>query len=162
MSRHRHEYDLALRWTGNTGSGTSTYRGYTRDHEVAIPGVTTLLASSDPAFRGDPGRVNPEQLMVAAVAQCHLLTYLHLTVQHGLVVTSYDDRPHGVMVTAPDGSGQFEQIVLRPRVVIVSADPGDADRAAALHADVGDFCFIARSVNFPIHHLPVVTLEPPG
>lgn len=162
MSRHRHEYDLALRWTGNTGSGTGTYGGYARDHEVTVPGVTTLFGSSDPAFRGDPTRVNPEQLLVAAVAQCHLLTYLHLAVRHGLVVTSYDDRPHGVMVTAPDGSGQFEQIVLRPRVTIASNDSGDADRAARLHAEVGDFCFIARSVNFPIHHQPVVSLAPPG
>lgn len=162
MAGHRHEYDLTLRWTGNTGSGTSTYRGYARDHEVAIPGVTTLLGSSDPAFRGDPSRVNPEQLLVAAVAQCHLLTYLHLAVQNGLVVTAYDDRPHGVMVTAPDGSGQFQQIVLRPQVTIASSDAADADRAVRLHGDVGDFCFIARSVNFPIRHEPVVTLVSEG
>ncbi len=162
MTGPRHEYDLALRWTGNTGTGTSTYRGYSRDHEVEISGVATLLGSSDPAFRGDPSRVNPEQLLVAAVAQCHLLTYLHLAVRHSLVVTSYDDRPRGVMVTSPDGSGRFEQITLRPRVTIASADPADAETATHLHGQVGDYCFIARSVNFPIHHEPVVILEPPA
>lgn len=162
MAGHRHEYHLTVRWTGNTGTGTRSYRGYARDHEVEIPGVPTLLGSSDPTFRGDPARVNPEQLLVAAVAQCHLLTYLHLAVQHELVVTSYDDHPHGVMVTAPDGSGQFESITLRPRVTIASADPADAATAARLHGEVGAYCFIARSVNFPIHHEPVVTLEPPG
>lgn len=161
MAGHRHEYDLALRWTGNTGTGTSTYRAYARDHEVEIPGVTTLLASSDPTFRGDSSRVNPEQLLVAAVAQCHLLTYLHLAVLNDLVVTAYDDRPHGLMVTSSDGSGQFDSITLRPRVTIASADPADAETAARLHGAVGDYCFIARSVNFPIHHEPVITLEPP-
>lgn len=162
MTGHRHEYDLTLRWTGNRGTGTSSYRAYGRDHEVEIPGVTTLLASSDPTFHGDPSRVNPEQLLVAAVAQCHLLTYLHLAANHGLVVTAYDDRPHGMMVTQRDGSGQFEQIVLRPRVTLASSDPADAELAERLHGDVGDYCFIARSVNFPIYYEPEVVLALAG
>lgn len=152
-----HHYTLTLDWTGNLGTGTSTYRGYTRDHEVAAPPAPTILGSSDPAFRGDPTRWNPEQLLLASLSQCHLLWYLHLATTAGVVVIGYRDEPTGTMVEEPDGSGRFVEVVLNPRVTI-SAD-GDQEVAQSLHAKVGEFCFIARSVNFPVRHRPVVVRE---
>ncbi len=148
-----HRYDLELRWTGNLGAGTTGFRAFTRDHDVSAAGVPTLAGSADPAFRGDASRWNPEQLLVAALAQCHLLTYLWLAVQEGIVVVDYTDSPTATMLTEPDGSGRFAEATLRPRVSVT--DAGDVERAQALHDRVGDYCFIARSINFPLHHEPV-------
>lgn len=156
MINHSHHYDLSLVWTGNRGSGTSGYRAYGRDHTVAAEGAGTLAGSADPTFRGDPQRWNPEQLLVAALAQCHLLTYLHLCVQAAIVVVGYTDEPHGEMITDPAGAGQFASVTLRPQVTIT--DPARIAEAVALHDRVGDYCFIARSVNFPIHHEARVTV----
>jgi organic hydroperoxide reductase OsmC/OhrA len=148
-----HHYSLDLVWTGNTGEGTSSYRGYSRQHDLtAAPG--TLPGTADPAFRGVADRWNPEQLFIASIAQCHLLTYLWLCVGSGVVVTAYQDAPSGVMQEEADGSGRFTSVTLRPRVTIAAGS--DPDVARALHDRVADYCFIARSVSIPVHHEPVV------
>ena len=151
-----HHYELELTWTGNTGVGTSGYRSYRRDHEItAEPGV--LPGTADPFFRGVPDRWNPEQLFVASLAQCHLLTYLWLCVREHVVVTGYTDSPTGLMVEEADGSGRFAHVTLRPRVTIAAGS--DPAVALALHDQVGDYCFIARSVSIPVHHEPTVVVE---
>jgi organic hydroperoxide reductase OsmC/OhrA len=147
-----HSYQLALRWTGNNGSGTTSYRAYRRDHEVHAPGKPVLAGSSDPAFRGDPRRWNPEELLVASLAQCHMLWYLHLAATAGVVVVEYTDNATGTMIEDEDGGGQFSQVVLRPMVTV--AELQMAARADSLHDDVPAKCFINRSVNFPVHHRP--------
>jgi organic hydroperoxide reductase OsmC/OhrA len=114
--------------------------------------VPELLGSADATFHGDRDRWNPELLLVTALAQCHMLSYLHVAVQAGVVVTDYTDSAEGTMVLNPDGSGQFSSVTLRPRVRL--ADPAQADLANSLHADAAGKCFIARSVNFPVHHQP--------
>ncbi|MGG7308810.1 OsmC family protein [Curtobacterium sp. AB451] len=145
-----HDYSIELTWTGNTGTGTNSYRGFSRDHEVAAAGTETILGSSDPAFRGDATRWNPEQLYLASIAQCHMLWYLHLATQARLVVTGYSDNPTGIMIEEATGAGQFESVTLHPTVTIASgSDPAVAEE---LHERVGDYCFIARSINTPIHH----------
>ncbi len=150
-----HRYETKVRWTGNTGSGTSDYRGYRRDHEIHGDGKPAILGSSDPAFRGDAGRWNPEELLVAALAQCHMLWYLHLCAAAGVVVTDYSDTPFGTMtMDATGGGGHFTDVVLRPAVT--AADPSMADKALALHDEINAFCFIARSVNFSVRHEPTV------
>ncbi|WP_040424314.1 OsmC family protein [Agromyces subbeticus] len=147
-----HHYDLGLHWTGNLGTGTATYRGYGRDHEVTADGLPPIPGSSDLSFRGDPARWNPEQLLVASIAQCHMLWYLHLAAGAGVVVTDYADTPTGAMLEEPNGSGQFSEVTLRPRVTIdANSDPHLAEE---LHERVGDYCFIARSVNFAVLHEP--------
>lgn len=145
-----HHYEIAVAWTGNTGSGTTSLRSYSRDHVVTAAGPDAIAGSSDPAFRGDPARWNPEQLFVAALAQCHMLWYLALAAEAGLVVTAYEDRPAGVMIEQAGGAGEFERVTLRPTVTIEAA--GDAALAERLHHRVADYCFIARSVKTPIHH----------
>jgi organic hydroperoxide reductase OsmC/OhrA len=150
-----HHYEMIVRWTGNTGSGTSDYRAYQRDHEVHADGKPVLPGSSDPAFRGNAARWNPEELLVASLAQCHMLWYLHLSAVGGVVVTDYVDTPVGtMMMDATGGGGQFTDVVLRPAVTV--ADPSMADKAMALHDEINAVCFIARSVNFPVRHQPTV------
>ncbi len=150
-----HGYDISVTWTGNRGTGTSGYRAYDRDHDVSADGLPAIAASSDPAFRGDPGRWNPELEFTAALSQCHMLWYLHLCADAGVTVLSYADDAHGVMAEADDGGGHFTEVVLRPRVTVASADMIEA--ATALHGEAHTKCFIANSVNFPVRHEPVVT-----
>ncbi len=149
-----HTYDVTVTWTGDDGEGTATYRSYRRDNVVTAGGPPDLAGSADPTFRGDVTRWNPEQLLVAALSQCHLLTYLHLCALNDVVVTGYVDEAHGEMALNPDHSGQFESVTLRPQVTVT--EEAMVERATALHHGVPALCFIARSVNFPVHHEPVV------
>ncbi len=151
MAEHR--YQLTVRWTGDRGGGTTGYRDYDRTHEVSAAGKPTIAGSSDPAFRGDATRWNPEELLVASLSQCHLLWYLHLATTAGVVVLEYQDDPIATMAENPDGSGQFSEVLLRPRVRVGQA--AMVERAQSLHGQVGAFCFIARSVNFPVRHRPI-------
>jgi organic hydroperoxide reductase OsmC/OhrA len=144
-----HRYETTVTWTGNTGTGTSSYRDYQRAHEISADGKPMIPGSSDPAFRGDPARWNPEELLVAALSQCHMLSFLSLCAVEGVVVTGYRDHAAGTMAETPDGGGHFEQVVLRPAVSFAS--PADAERAAELHERAHHLCFIASSVNFPVH-----------
>lgn len=150
-----HHYQVTVRWTGNLGAGTADYRAYGRNHEIEIPGKPGLAGSSDPAFRGDAARHNPEDLLVASVSACHMLWYLHLCATAGVVVTDYRDEATGEMALAADGAGRFTGVTLRPHVAIAAGS--DATRAVALHEDAHRKCFIANSVNFPIAIEPMVT-----
>ncbi|RYC17869.1 OsmC family protein [Ciceribacter ferrooxidans] len=156
MSGRHHEYSTTVTWIGNRGTGTSGYRDYSRDHVIAAGAKPDIPGSADPAFRGDAERWNPEDLLVASVSACHKLWYLHLCAVNGVVVTAYEDHAEGLMVTEEDGSGRFAEVVLRPRVTISS---GDRERAASLHHDAHEKCFIANSVNFPVRCEPVIVTD---
>ncbi|CAG7612770.1 OsmC family protein [Leucobacter soli] len=149
-----HEYTVGIEWLGNRGTGTSGYRDYGRQLVVRAAGKEhTIEASADRSFHGDKDRWNPEELLVAALAQCHLLSYLHMAVRAGVVVTAYTDEPRGTMVQEGLG-GRFTEVVLRP--VVTVADEAMADRARAAHAEAYEHCFIANSVNFPVRHEPTI------
>ncbi len=155
-AHHLHHYSIQLTWTGNHGQGTAGYKAYGRDHEITAPGKPVLRASSDVIFRGDPDRYNPEELLVAALSSCHMLTYLHLCADAGIRVVHYRDKAHGTMQFDPGGSepGRFTEVVLQPRV---SLAPGsDGELAQALHEKARLACFIANSVNFPVRCEPKV------
>ncbi|MEV7649805.1 OsmC family protein [Arthrobacter sp. NPDC089319] len=154
MDLSQHHYAVSLHWTGNRGDGTASYRGYGRDHVVRAAGLPDLAGTADPTFHGDKDRWNPEQLLLTALSQCHMLSYLHIAVKNGIVVTAYDDDAEGTLRLNRDGSGEFTSVTLRPRVAI--ADAGQAELAQRLHGDANKVCFIARSVNFPVLHEPVV------
>jgi len=150
-----HTYEATVTWTGNLGDGTAGYKSYTRDHDISCPGKPIVRGSADPAFRGDADRYNPEDMLVAALSACHMLWYLHLCSSAGVVVTAYEDAADGVMQThPPDGAGEFARVTLRPRVTI-SAE-SDAKTAKRLHETANKNCFVARSVNFPVHHEPEI------
>jgi organic hydroperoxide reductase OsmC/OhrA len=151
-----HHYRVDLRWTGNSGAGTASYGGYGRDHVLSVPGQPAILGSSDPAFRGDAARWNPEQLLVASLSACHQLWYLHLCADAGVVVLAYADAAEGAMAEAADGVGQFTSVTLRPEVTVSAGS--DAAAAIALHAAAAARCFIARSMAFPVRHEPVVSV----
>jgi organic hydroperoxide reductase OsmC/OhrA len=152
-----HRYALSVTWTGNTGDGTSSYRGYRRTHTVAAEGPPELLGSADRTFHGDRDRWNPEQLLLASLSQCHMLSYLHVCVREGVVVTDYVDEATGSMTTDADGSGRFTEVVLHPRVTV--ADAGMVDAATKAHHRASQLCFIANSVSFPVHHEPDVRVR---
>lgn len=153
----QHTYNIDLQWTGNTGTGTSSYAGYRRDHSFSCAGKPMVAASSDPAFRGDPTRYNPEELLVASLSSCHMLWYLHLCAVNKVAVLEYQDAAVGTMEERPDGSGVFVRVVLRPVVKIRAGD--DRAKAISLHHDAHRYCFIANSVNFPVEVEPVVSEE---
>ncbi|TFD64707.1 MULTISPECIES: OsmC family protein [unclassified Cryobacterium] len=152
-----HEYAVRVEWTGNRGTGTSHYKAYGRDHLISPAGRASaekvpILGSSDSTFHGDNDRWNPEELLLAALSQCHLLSYLHVAVRNGITVTAYTDAPVGTMEQVA-GGGHFTAVTLRPRVTIT--DPEQVEFAQSLHAEAALACFIAASVNFPVGHEPV-------
>ena len=153
MPGMQHHYATELTWTGNTGEGTSTYRTYRRTHEVTAAGKPPIAGSSDPHYRGDADRWNPEELLVASLSQCHLLSFLHMAATAGVVVVGYTDSATGTMT--PDGvGGRMTEVVLHP--VVTVAEAGMAERCAELHQQAHAACFIASSVNFPVRHEPTV------
>ena len=150
-----HAYTVTVTWSGNSGTGTSSYRGYERAHTVHAAGKPPVPCSSDPAFRGDRARYNPEELLVASLSSCHMLWYLHLASVAGIVVQAYEDIAEGVM-TEQRGGGAFTEVVLAPEITLA---PGtDLQQARALHAEAHAKCFIANSVNFPVRHEPVFAI----
>ena len=156
----QHTYEVGVVWTGNLGNGSSTYRGYTRDYDIACKGKPVLKGSADPGYLGDVARHNPEDMMLASLSACHMLWYLHLCTVNKVVVTAYEDQAEGVMELNPDGSGQFGRVTLRPRVTITSES--DAETAARLHEKAHAMCFIARSVNFAVDHEPETVIAQTG
>ena len=146
-----HTYTVTVTWTGNTGTGTARYGGYERAHEVIVRGKPGIPGSSDPAFRGDRTRYNPEEMLVASLSACHMLWYLHLCSTEGIVVQAYQDIAEGVMVENESG-GRFREVVLQPEITVA---PGtDLEKARSLHGEANRKCFIANSVNFPVRHDP--------
>lgn len=146
-----HDYTVRAEWTGNRGLGTTGYRDYSRDVTLRIEGKPELLASSDKPFRGDPSRWNPEDLLVAALSECHLLSYLHAAVRAGVVVLAYRDTATGIMVEDGRGGGSFREVTLHPIVTV--AEESMRAAADAAHQQAAQWCFIANSVNFPVRHV---------
>ncbi|MDQ1137446.1 organic hydroperoxide reductase OsmC/OhrA [Microbacterium sp. SORGH_AS 1204] len=151
-----HHYRLRSTWTGDRGSGTSGYRDYDRAVTLEVDGKPAIAASADKPFRGDPAKWNPEELLLAALSECHLLSYLHACVTVGVVVTAYEDDASGTMREDGNSGGAFTEVVLRPRVRVVEESMVEAARAA--HRQAREWCFIANSVNFPVRHEPEITV----
>lgn len=150
-----HHYNIKMEWIGNTGHGTAGYTAYNRNHvysgqdkAIDIPG------SSDPSFRGDPKRYNPEELLVASLSSCHMLWYLHLCSVNKIIVTAYVDEATGVMEETSNGSGRFKEVTLYPKVTIEKE--AKVEKAIALHQQAHKMCFIANSCNFTIQHKPEI------
>jgi organic hydroperoxide reductase OsmC/OhrA len=146
-----HHFESTVTWTGNQGTGTSTYRTYSRNYEITGEGKSAVIpGSSAPAFRGDKTRYNPEDLLIASLSACHMLWVLHLCAEAKITVVEYVDTASGTMTLNPDGSGQFSEVVLRPRITVVEA--GRDDDVRGVNTKAHRLCFVARSVNFPVRH----------
>lgn len=148
----QHHYNATIQWTGNKGEGTANYRVFDRDHTISIDNKADIWGSSDPAFRGDKTKHNPEDLLVASLSACHMLWYLHLCTEAGIIVTDYTDNATGTMTETPNGSGHFTEVILNPIVTITQQSM--IEKANDLHKKANEFCFIANSVNFPVRHNP--------
>jgi len=153
MNRTReHRYQTRVVWSGAAQGPTKTYAAYSREHTIEAAGKPALTGSADPAFRGDASHYNPEELLLAALSTCHLLTYLALCAREGIAVVSYTDEASATM-TETGGAGRFVHAVLRPQVEI---DDDRVERASALHDEAHTECFVANSVNFPVEHEAIV------
>src|SRR5436190_13414440 len=93
-----HHFSVTVTWTGNKGPGTSSYNAYDRSNSVTVAGKPELLCSSDAAFNGDRSKYSPEDLLIASISECHMLWYLHLCAEAGVIVTAYSDTVKGKMV----------------------------------------------------------------
>lgn len=156
----KHLYRPEIVWTGNLGKGTHSYAGYSRNHEISVPGVSKtapIKGTADPAFRGDQSRWNPEELFVSSLSACHMLWYLHLCADAGVTVVSYRDEPEGTMELDRSGTGRFTSVVLRPRVGITPES--DADEAHELHETAHSRCFLAASVSCSLTVEPMILTE---
>jgi len=159
-----HSYSVDLTWTGAGSAGTATYTSYGRDHVLTGGDKPPLAGTSDPQFRGDAARWSPEDLLVGALSQCHMLWFLHLAATAGVVVVGYSDSAAGTMRIEAAGHGQFRDVVLHPRVVVrgdtrADGTPVTDEVLAELHHAAHEHCFIARSVNFPVRVEPVPVLH---
>lgn len=159
MTGNQHRYHVEVEWTGNRGTGTDGYRNYGREHVIRVEGKPDIAGSSDPVFRGDAAKHNPEDMLVAALSTCHMLAYLHVATLAGVVVTAYADEAEGTLLIDGNG-GHFTEVVLRPTVTIKPAS--DPAKAEAAHEDAHHACFIASSVNFPVRCEPRIVVEKPG
>lgn len=154
MTGKTHSYTARITWSNASGTGTTSYKAYSRDHVISIDGKPDIAASADPAFRGDAGRYNPEDLLVASLSGCHMLWYLHLAAVAGVVVTGYVDDAIGTMAEDAKTGGRFTSVMLRPQVTIAS--DSDPEKARAAHESAHRMCFIANSVNFPVTCEPTI------
>lgn len=149
----QHSYKATIRWTGNKGSGTDNYRNYERSYRIIIESKSDILGSSDPAFRGDKTKHNPEDLFVSSLSSCHMLWYLHLCSEAGVIVTDYEDNATGIMLETSNGGGRFSEVTLNPIVTVT--EESMISKANELHKKANELCFIANSVNFRVKHNPV-------
>jgi organic hydroperoxide reductase OsmC/OhrA len=153
----QHNYKLIVKWTGNKGTGTSNYKEFERSHTIIVDNKSDISGSSDPAFRGDKTKHTPEDLLIASLSSCHMLWYLHLCSETGVIVTDYIDHATGIMLEISNGGGRFTEVTLNPVVTITEILM--TDNAIAIHKKARELCFIANSVNFPIYHNPVIKIS---
>jgi organic hydroperoxide reductase OsmC/OhrA len=146
-----HSFAIAVTWSGNRGTGTSGYKDYDRAHLVAAEGKESIAGSAAKVFHGDAVKWNPEEMLVAALSQCHMLSFLHVATSTGVVVQSYQDEASGILTTNAEGGGSMTSVTLRPRVEISAGTPA---QVVALHHRARELCFIANSINFPLLHEP--------
>lgn len=150
-----HPYQLDIIWTGNNGTGTSSYTDYRRDFTLKCNNKPDLQCSADTPFHGDPSKHNPEDLFLSSLSSCHMLWYLHLCADAGIIVTDYRDHATGLMTESHQGQGgKFVEVLLNPLVRVASASM--VDLAYELHDKAREKCFIANSCNFPVRHHPEV------
>lgn len=152
-----HNYQATIEWTGNKGTGTDNYKNYERDHTITIDYKPAILGSSDPAFRGDKTKHNPEDMLISSLSSCHMLWYLHFCSVNNIIVVAYTDHVTGVMIEEVDGKGKFTEVTLHPTVVVANKDM--VEKAKELHHKANEYCFIANSINFPVKHTPTILVQ---
>jgi organic hydroperoxide reductase OsmC/OhrA len=144
----QHHYHAKITWEGNTGEGTQAYTSYKRDYQIELKDKPIIHASADPAFKGDAGKLNPEEMLLSALSSCHMLWFLHECADHGIIVESYVDDAKGLMEEQTGQGGRFEEVILQPIVVIRNSE--HLALSLDLHESASNKCFIKNSCNFPV------------
>ncbi|QKX07636.1 OsmC family peroxiredoxin [Aquimarina sp. TRL1] len=152
-----HNYKATVKWTGNKGKGTSNYKEFERCHTISIEKKPDILCSSDPAFRGDKTKYNPEELLLSSLSACHMLWYLHLCSESNVIITEYSDQATGIMYETCNGSGHFSEVNLNPKTKVTETSM--IKKAIELHKKANELCFIANSVNFKVNHNPICLVD---
>ncbi len=152
-----HKYQSKIEWTGNNGFGTDNYKNYERSHNIIIENKPIIKGSSDPAFRGEKNKHNPEDFLVSSLSSCHMLWYLHFCSVNNIVVEEYTDIAEGIMLEEKDGKGYFKEVMLNPNITVKSQEM--VEKALELHKKASEYCFIANSVNFPVKHYPKIGVK---
>ncbi len=152
-----HNYKATVKWTGNKGKGTSNYKEFERCHTIFIEKKPDILCSSDPAFRGDRTKYNPEELLLSSLSACHMLWYLHLCSESNVIITEYSDEATGIMTETSNGRGYFSEVNLNPKTKVTEGSM--IKKAIELHKKANELCFIANSVNFKVNHSPICLVE---
>jgi organic hydroperoxide reductase OsmC/OhrA len=142
------EHHIRLSW--GKGEAPFTYEAYTRNHTISFKsGQETVIASASPAYKGDAGKADPEDMLVAALSSCHMLSFLAIAAKKKLTVNSYEDEAVGFLEN-DGGKLWMTRVILRPQVVI----DADAETLSHIHHLAHEACFIANSVKTD------VTVEP--
>lgn len=152
-SDHTHRYKVRCQWSGSTGAG---YAAYDREHIGSAPPASKPLAlSADAAFGGDPGLLNPEQLVVLAAASCQLLSFLAVAARARVDVVRYDDEGEGVMADG-DPPMRLTSIVLRPTIHVAAGTTDERVRhlVEVAHRE----CYIANSLRTEVRVEPTVVV----
>ena len=145
-----HNCQAIIEWTGNLGTGTSSYKAYERSHSIKVDDKVVIESSSDPSFLGDSSKHNPEELFLASLSSCHMLWFLHLCSVEGVIVFEYVDRAEGIMKEVSNGSGRFTEVLLKPEITV--AEERMREKLDFIHERANRMCFIANSCNFPVRH----------
>ncbi len=153
----QHHYKTKITWTGNNGAGTISAKDYERSHLIEIAGKNAIMGSSDAPFRGDVSKHNPEDFLVSALSACHMLWYLHLCADAGVIITAYIDSAQGLMEEKNGGGGNFVEVTLHPQITLKNRSM--LERAEKLHEAANSKCFIANSCNFPVKHAATYHFE---
>lgn len=144
------KYNIGLSWLGGVNKDKN-YR-YDKTYELSFKNKPSIKGSADVVFHGDKNLYNPEEMLLAALSSCHMMSFFYLCGINKIEIKSYVDSPQGFLEINTNGSGQFKNVVLEPTIIL--SEKEDLVKMATLFKQASDYCFIARSCNFEIAHLP--------
>ena len=152
----QHNYKLGVKWTGNQGTETFNHKDFERSYTIQIENKADIFGSSDPEFRGDKTKHNPEELLLASVSSCHMLWYLYLCYEAQIMVINYVDNATAILEETENGNGKFSSITLNP--IITVTEESMVEQATELHKKANEFCFVANSLNLKVDHQPIINV----
>ncbi|MGY5355813.1 OsmC family protein [Wenyingzhuangia sp. IMCC45467] len=150
---NEHTYKIGLEWKGKLTTNKRNKLSYERIYELSFDNKPNLTGSSDATFHGDNTLYNPEEMLLSALSSCYMMSFFYICSLKNIEIVSYKDNPMGMVKVNPNGSGQFEEVLLQPSIAIKSCKAKLIEQA---FTEAHDYCFIARSCNFNILHNPKI------
>jgi organic hydroperoxide reductase OsmC/OhrA len=147
------KFNVGLTWLSQNKN--FTYNEYSREYTIHAEGKPELIGTAAPEYKGSHEHYNPEDMLIASLSACHMLSYLALAANSKIQVLSYQDQAEGSLIK--DGmSMKFNEVILKPHVVI--SQDSDQEKALSLHDKAHHICFIANSVNFSVLIQPQIAI----